>query len=838
MNRFCAILVFVQFLYYPLSAQKTGEKLSLQEVLNVIEKQYGVTFTYADENISDVFVIPPSPSFTLRQTLDYLRQNSELDYVPVSEEIISVGKPQPKFIDLCGTITDAESKEVISGATIQVGTLAGISNERGFFQIKNISQSDTLLVRYIGFVTLQVPVDQAIKDSCAQIFMRQNTIKLQEVIVSNFILRGIDINSDGSIRIDAKTMGILPGLTDPDVLQTIQAMPGIQSINETVSDINVRGGTNDQNLIFWNGIKMYQSGHFFGMISGFNPYLTEKVVLIKNGTTTALSDGVSSTIDILTEDRVNSKFSGGAGINMINADIFLKIPLAPKVSMQLSGRKSISDLVETPTYEQYFERVFGDTDVTDDISGGTDSIGDSNQQFNFYDVTAKLLYDITPRDKLRANFLSINNKISYEESGYLNNVYQSKTSGLEQHSLAGAIKYHRLWSNKVQTNAQLYFSGYNLEAINFDVSYDQRLIQENKVMDTGLKLDTRIALSNTLDIFTGYQFYEVGISNLEDINNPIFRRLIKRVVRSHALFGEANYTSKSNDTNLRFGLRGNYFEKFNRFIPEPRVAFNQKFLSHFSFELLGEMKSQSTSQIIDFQNDFLGVEKRRWVLSNEEDIPIAQSKQISAGLRYQQGGFLISVDGYNKFVEGITSSSQGFQNQFQYVRSAGSYDVTGVDVLLNQFIGKLTTWLSYSFADNKYNFAEFNPSIFPNNFDIRHTATLGSSYQRENFQVSAGINWRTGKPFTQGLGVDNGEIQYDIPNNSRLQNYLRLDVSAKYWFRFSDGVKGEIGASIWNLINTENVVNVFFQADENNNLKSIQQYALGFTPNVMFRVSF
>jgi hypothetical protein len=837
-NRHCAVLIFVQFFWYPITAQIPGEKLPLQEALGVIEKQYQVTFSYADENVFGIFVIPPSPELTLSQTLDYLRQHTGLNFQPLSDDIISVNKPLQSLIDFCGTITDADSGEAIAGATIQVGSLAGISNDHGFFQIKSISQSDTILVRYVGYTTLQVPVGQNAKDSCVHIFMSQNTIKLQEVVVSNFIIKGIDINSDGAIRIDAITMGILPGLTDPDVLQTIQAMPGIQSINETVSDINVRGGTNDQNLIFWNGIKMYQSGHFFGMISGFNPYLTEKVILIKNGTTTSLSDGVSSTIDIHTEDRVNKKFSGGAGVNMINADLFLKIPLAPKVSLQLSGRKSISDMLETPTYEQYFDRVFGDTDVTDDTSAGTDSIGDSNQQFSFYDVTAKLLYDITPEDKLRINFLSINNRISYEENGYLNNVYKSKTSGLEQHSLAGAINYHRLWSDIIQTNAQLYFSGYELEAINYDVSYDQRLIQENKVMDTGLKLDARIALSNTLDIFTGYQFYEVGISNLEDINNPTFRRLIKRVLRSHAAFAEVNYSSKSHDTNLRFGLRGNYFEKFNRFIPEPRVAFNQKFLSHFSFELLGEMKSQFTNQIIDFQNDFLGVEKRRWVLANEEDIPIAQSRQISAGLRYQQGGFLISVDGFNKFVEGITSSSQGFQNQFQYVRSAGSYHVTGVDVLLNQSIGKLTTWLSYSFADNQYNFAEFNPSVFPNNIDIRHTATLGSSYQMESFQVSSGINWRTGKPFTQGLGVENGEVQYDIPNSSRLQDYLRVDVSAKYWFRFSDGVKGEIGASIWNLLNTENIINQFYQIDSNDNLTPIQQYALGFTPNVMLRVSF
>lgn len=138
---------------------------------------------------------------------------------------------------------------------------------------------------------------------------------------------------------------------------------------------------------------------------------------------------------------------------------------------------------------------------------------------------------------------------------------------------------------------------------------DQRLIQENKILDTGVKLDARIGLTNTLDLYTGYQFNEVGVSNLEDINNPIYRRFIKKVLRNHALFAEGNYSSKSNKTNLRVGLRANYFEKFNRFILEPRLAFNQQFLDHFSFELLGEMKSQTTTQVIDLQNDFLGVKK-------------------------------------------------------------------------------------------------------------------------------------------------------------------------------------------------------------------------------------
>jgi len=96
--------------------------------------------------------------------------------------------------------------------------------------------------------------------------------KLEEVVITNYLTSGISKNIDNTITIKPEKFGILPGLIEPDVLQTIQALPGILSADETVSNINVRGGTHDQNLILWNGIKMYQSGHFFGLISAFNPY--------------------------------------------------------------------------------------------------------------------------------------------------------------------------------------------------------------------------------------------------------------------------------------------------------------------------------------------------------------------------------------------------------------------------------------------------------------------------------------------------------------------------------------------------------------------------------------
>ena len=43
---------------------------------------------------------------------------------------------------------------------------------------------------------------------------------------------------------------------------------------------------------------------FFGLISAFNPYLTENVVLTKNGSRAAYGDGVSGIIAIETKDSI------------------------------------------------------------------------------------------------------------------------------------------------------------------------------------------------------------------------------------------------------------------------------------------------------------------------------------------------------------------------------------------------------------------------------------------------------------------------------------------------------------------------------------------------------
>ena len=61
----------------------------------------------------------------------------------------------------------------------------------------------------------------------------------------------------------------------------------------------------------------------------------------------------------------------------------------------------------------------------------------------------------------------------------------------------------------------------------------------------------------------------------------------------------------------------------------------------------------------------------------------------------------MSVEAYIKNLNGITSRSQGFQNQYQFVKAIGKYQIKGLDFLINkQFNNTVSTWLSYSFSKN------------------------------------------------------------------------------------------------------------------------------------------
>ncbi len=674
------------------------------------------------------------------------------------------------------------------------------------------------------------------------ITLKDKTVqRLEEVVVTNYLTKGISKTNNGAIEIDAKAFDILPGLIEPDVLQILQNLPGIMSVDERISNINVRGGTNDQNLILYEGIRMYQSGHFFGLISAFNPYLSDEVRVAKNGTSALYGNGVSSTIAIKNSNTIQSKFNGGLGVNLLSSDGFAKIPLNEKMELQLSARRSFTDVLASTTYDAYFDRIFRDSELN--ASNNVNTVLALDERFLFYDFNTKFLYNIDKTSKLRINLLNIYNNLDYNQI-FTNsdNEFQEVRSTLNQVSYGASTSYSKVFKNDVFASAQLYYSNYDLDAQNNDITNDQLLTQENKVEDYGLRIDVSKTIDNNTEVRGGYQFNEVAVTNFEDVSNPNFTSFIKEIIRTHAFFGETERYSKSRNTYIRLGARISYFEKPKELVIEPRFAFNQKISNAIRLEILGELKSQSITQVIDLQQDFFGIEKRRWQLSNLDDVPLVRSQQISLGVSYNQNNLLVSLEGYYKNVDDITAQSQGFQNQFQFVNDIGSYTIAGLDFLINKRFNNFSTWLSYTLSNNDYKFDNINDgNAFPNTIDLTHVANASLTYNLDNFKIGLGFNWQSGRAYTKPSNLQNNAnsvIEYDNPNGSRLPDYFRTDISAIYAFKFAKGVNAEVGASVWNMFNQTNIINRYYTFDADDEIIEIDNRSLKFTPNLSFRVSF
>jgi hypothetical protein len=845
-NKLKFLFVFIFFLYsiFNYSQKLTKERKPLSEILVSIEKRHEITFTYVHEIIENIKIEPIPNQLSLAETILYLKEKTFLEFTFLtSTQILISHNTNNTFI--CGYLVDINSKQFIKDAEVSVlnTKLKTTSNNLGYFTLPKLTDNQVVQISHVGYPTLFLnSTDFLINNKCLTISLTEKIEELDEIILKNYLTSGISIKTDNSFIISPQKFGILPGLIEPDVLHQIQALPGISSVNETISDINIRGGTNDQNLLLWDGIKMYHSGHFFGLISAFNPYLTDTVAVIKNGTNAQYNDGVSGTITIESINEIHEKTFGGAGFNLLSVDAFAQIAVSKKIAIQVSGRHSITELLHTLTFEQYFKRAFQDSKVS--TFNNEENI-DTNSDFNFYDFNVKFLYNIHEKHKLRVSFLDVANNLNYSETLTSETPNKSKTSSLKQKNSAFGLQLTDDWSPKFKTAFSAYYTKYTIDAANYTLHTEQRLLQQNEVLETGLKLNTFLKISNNIKLLNGYNYFETGITNAEDVNLPIYIRIVKKVLRNHAIFSEVNFISNNNKTFVNAGFRLNYIEQFGTFIPEPRLQLLQKLNENISFKIAGEFKSQVATQIIDLQEDFLGVEKRRWILADEKTIPVIKSKQVSAGFNINKNHFFIDVEGFYKYVNGITTASQGFQNQHQYKRTSGSYTVKGVEFLINRQTKNFSSWLGYTFNDNVYNFTELSPSSFRNNLDIRHTISLGSTYTYKKFDFAIGLLWRTGKPSTlpneENPIDDSGfftKINYNTPNSSQLPNYFRADFSSTYKFKINKKVSGLAGISILNIFNNKNILNKYFEVSPENTVAEIDNTSLGTTPNVTFRISF
>ena len=93
-------------------------------------------------------------------------------------------------------------------------------------------------------------------------------------------------------------MSGVPALGEPDILRTVQLLPGVERANDFSTGYNVRGGEADQNLILIDGYPIYNPFHLGGLFSTFLDATVGEIELMTGGFRAQYGGRLSSVLDV------------------------------------------------------------------------------------------------------------------------------------------------------------------------------------------------------------------------------------------------------------------------------------------------------------------------------------------------------------------------------------------------------------------------------------------------------------------------------------------------------------------------------------------------------------
>ncbi|MEM1321232.1 MAG: TonB-dependent receptor [Bacteroidota bacterium] len=858
MMRYLLILCFGALptaLFAQVTIDADFPSVPLPQVLTQLEQEHQLVFTYTQGLVANQIVDASFQNQPLDTALAIIFRNTNIEFQRIDQQYIILkrrpGQQAPER-SICGRLVNAEG-EPLPYATIALSSNQGTSTEEdGTFRWRGpLLETDTLLFSYVGYQPQQRTVAQL--RTCPDILLPLQAFSFSEVLVKEYVTRGIrQSNELEFMELQPDKIAVVPGLTEADVLQMVQLLPGIQSQDESASRLNIRGGTPDQNLILWDGIPIYNSGHFFGMLSAFNPYIVDDVKVYRSGFGASYGGRVAGVIDISSRSKVAEQVKINAGLNFMNADASVELPLvAKKSSLLLSARRAYTDIIESPTYKKLAQRVFtkGALNEEQNYVSAADDL-QVEQDFVFSDLNAKWLWQANEQNQLSLSFFSVTDKLDYLSLDSIDNFSLRYGIDTENRGLSATWQYEKpdFWQSKVQ---------FSYTQLDNDFSTTEGFIQEqdreiftlsNEVKDFSVQWNNQLQFSEALQLDVGYQFSDIRVDRAFGDRGGLWANdQDENILHSGYLMLIPFWQKK---LRLNAGLRWNYVVGLDRHYVEPRLSLHYLPSKKWQFKAALGRYNQFVAQLIEPNN--LGLGQELWALSDADNgIPVVTGNHYSAGILFHNDQFQVEVETYYKQLSGLTSFSTTLIEPFaDSLYAEGSGRIWGLDVLLKRRWKHYETWLSYTYSRVKYNFDIYNEEEpFPASHDRPHSLTFVQQFNYKRWYFSLSWRYTSGRWYTpsDGILIVNDEprpnLEFDRINALRLPVYHRLDASILYNFRSRNRRgTGMAGLSFLNLYNRNNFLSreyfAFFDDEEEEYQLSIQdRLLLKFTPNVVFRVS-
>lgn len=828
------------------------KKYRIKELLNDVIPSYGLTVSYHDNIVplKKVINLNLRKDYTIEELLQKICSNEDLDYQLVKSHVFLkyYDRPDKEFnYTISGFVEDSNSGEPLLGSTIYIDNLkTGVAtNAYGFYSFTLPRGVYRLDFSFLGYKPTSESIDLN-KSVKLNKRLDQEDIQLEDVIVSEIdpiesIAHNILLSSN---RIDMEMANNIPYLGEVDVFQGSLLLPGITNAGEGVTGINVRSSSSSQNLILLDEAPIYNSNHFFGLISVFNPDAVSDVEILKGDFPAKYGGRTSSVMHIRQKEGDQREFHLSGGLGLITSRLMVEGPAFNHKSNYLFSARST------------FWDVFFRNSNNPEING------------------------------LRANFQDLNAKWTINASSK-NNIYLSLYLGGDATKTSvgdlqkwgnnvASLRWNSIINRKHFMNLTSYYSRYRFRVFN-EVELSN-FVGQVSIHNYAAKMDwtSYINPKNIMEYGVSTIFYRIQPGHLEPGVNSNFNPLYlsdELGVESAAYISlESRLTSRLTTS---LGIRASNFSNLgfkDTFIYQDGVAKSESsvidvvsarssnssvyywnVLPRFSMKLqLGENSSlksgysKSAQYIHQISNTVSPASSDIWKISDRYIKPVTM-EQYSLGIyrQFKKWKMNVSSEVYFRKLSDVIDYKNGadlvFNDALERELLFGEEYIYGIEFFVKKSFGKIKGWAGYTYSKSVRKIDSFieeerinNGAFFPSDYDRTHDIATTVMYDMNNrWSFSSSFTYYTGRPYS--FPDSKYEIEeilvpnYSSRNSDRLSNYHRLDISATLRLgidKVNKKFESNMVFSIYNVYARRNAQAYFFTQNEGSGNPEIQRLSV------------
>ena len=877
-------LLTISFLLVSFSLLAQQPKVPLTEVLQEIEDRFDVRFAYDYQLAANSSVKQPDYSLSLRKILSNTFAGSNLTYqsgnrvIIIKPRTVVTGiatKASPK-VHLSGFIKDNMTGEPLENATLHVLSTRqfATTNSLGFFTLKNIlSDTSSIEIKYLGYQSTIVRATDFNK--VAHILLGAKPSILDPIVVKE-TQQAFTVNAEASnFSFNPESARLFSSVGQPDLVRSIQFLPGVDGSRETSNGLSIRGGSSDQNLVLFDGFSVFNLGHFFGTLSAFNTGVIGSVDLSKGGFGAEHGTRVSGLLDIESKDvGFTGQTRGSVGVDLMSFNALVETSLTDKVSVLVAARRSYTDLIQSNLF----------SNITKSVTQGRPSevsnfsedsfIENVKPEFGFHDMNAKVSVNLKEGQKLGISFYNSADELRVIDNDFLDNgpsdiFYEQRYNEVTRWGNTGAsLNYEYQWSPVLTSKATLARSGsYRTHDIEYFLDFrgegfkyfeDLKLKDKNLIRETAFRIDNNYQINRNSEVDFGFFTVNNNIEYFNSFDLGVSEQSLVEMANQTGLYVQQSYRPIPN-LSITGGLRGTYHSGTDLTYLEPRMSFNFRPIPQVNFKGAIGRYYQFVSQVTS--NNPFATQQSFWLVSDGVNVAAIGSNHFIGGVTFESDLVTIDIEGYYKTLDGLTTYAldSGFRDLVNDRQKSalyrGSGNVKGMDVLVSKEIGKFSTNVSYSLSYVVNKFQNVNNGIEYNaSQDQRHQIKWVGALRVGKWEFSSTFVYGSGRPYTGfpfelGESVPGEDIVDQLilggvdTNNLRIPSYHRLDLGMSYVTEFGKHTSGKVGFNFFNLYNHANVRDIRYSFDVNleNQLLVVGEKRLellGFTPSLYLNFNF